>query len=80
MKSEMEDTICCECYIDTSDTSTLKIVQCALCESGPDMYEALKKLGLYVAVGYDEDNKVFYYIDKEWEEKRLKALKKAEGK
>ncbi len=57
-----------------------EVIHCPLHAAAPDMYEALKDFGLYVAVNYDENNKPFYYIDKEWEDKRKQALAKAEGK
>jgi len=75
---ELDDFDICDCDLASSQ------VECEanahLIAAAPDMYEALKNFGLYVAVNYDAKNKPFYYIDQEWLDKRTQALAKAEGK
>ena len=51
-----------------------------LISSAPDMYEALRDIGLSIAVNYDDNNKPFFLIDAEYLERIRAIIAKAEGK
>ena len=51
-----------------------------LIAAAPKMHKALKDIGLYLAVNYDENNEPYFIIDKEYLAMTKTLVDKAEGK
>jgi len=57
-----------------------KTANAHLIASAPAMYEALKEIGLSIAVNYENDNTPYFRIDKEYLDRTRAIVAKAEGK